>query len=289
MVQPAAQTTAKTGPPLVKIAVVAALMAVATLWSILGPSPATVLFYIPIIAAAACFGIPGGLGSAAFAAAVVLSAALLRHAPFGAALWIDLPLFFVFGSVVALLGHKPQTLEHLAYCDPLTGLPDGARSRERLSEEIARTQREPAPLALVLFDIDGLKAINERFDRSHGNRALCETAAAIRTSIRAFDIPGRLEGDEFALLLPDTTRDGAQLVAERIRRAVENRSTRAGMPFTVSAGIVEIGEMSNAPGVASYGSYSTAEYLACAEKALFEARRTGRNRVVFYDAEMYGG
>jgi diguanylate cyclase (GGDEF)-like protein len=109
-----------------------------------------------------------------------------------------------------------ERMFRMAVTDPLTGLANYRCFREILDHEMRRANRTKRPLTLLLFDMDGLKKINDAHGHLAGSRALCRLAHALNTASRAIDISARFGGDEFALILPETDRNEALQVAERI-------------------------------------------------------------------------
>lgn len=176
-----------------------------------------------------------------------------------------LVVFSLFGYV---LGRQADTLVELSRTDALTGLRNPRAFEERLEEEMARAARYGEPLSLLLVDVDGLKAINDRNGHSAGDLALQAVARALRTGARQTDLAARLGGDEFALVAPSTSRTAAAALGERIRSLVAGDG---GSGLTVSLGVVTA-----EPGRA----LSAAALRETADAALYEAKRLGRNRVV---------
>ena len=109
-----------------------------------------------------------------------------------------------------------EELRTLAQEDPLTGLPNRRAFMRDLESELERTRRHGRPLALVLCDVDDLKHINDTHGHPGGDRALCAVARTLRDALRAGDTAFRIGGDEFAVLLPETTAEQAAIVAARI-------------------------------------------------------------------------
>ncbi|MEC7525676.1 MAG: GGDEF domain-containing protein [Myxococcota bacterium] len=126
-------------------------------------------------------------------------------------------------------------LRRLAGSDELTGLANRRAFNLALDRERARFERGSAGPAVVLIDLDGMKAINDELGHAAGDEALQHTAEALLEAVRASDLVARLGGDELALLLPETTAQGARAVAERARRFIEQRSVR-GRPLRASVG-----------------------------------------------------
>ncbi len=120
--------------------------------------------------------------------------------------------------------------------DTLTGLKNRAAFERIMNQQSARTGRTQAPLALLMVDVDKLHAYNEEFGRHGGDEVLQQVAQALKTHARAYDYVVRYENDEFAVVLPDTTMEGARIVAERVRSSVKAiRWRHRGM--TVSIGV----------------------------------------------------
>jgi len=109
-----------------------------------------------------------------------------------------------------------EQVRHLAVSDPLTGLANYRRLLDALQGEIRRSQRTGRPFAVLLLDLDGLKAINDRYGHLVGSRAICRLANVLRVHCRAMDTAARYGGDEFALVLPEASAEAATLVARRI-------------------------------------------------------------------------
>jgi two-component system, cell cycle response regulator len=107
-------------------------------------------------------------------------------------------------------------LQHLAATDALTGLANYRQFAHTLGAETRRSARTGRPFAVLLFDLDGLKGINDRYGHEAGNRALRRMSAALRRSCRSLDTPARCGGDEFAIVLPETGAKGAELIGRRI-------------------------------------------------------------------------
>jgi diguanylate cyclase (GGDEF)-like protein len=128
-----------------------------------------------------------------------------------------------------------------ARVDLLTGLGNRRAFEETLAAELSRVRRVPAPLAVALFDLDGLKGINDRLGHLEGDAALRKVAGALLMGVRGSDRAYRWAGDEFAVLFPNTTADEAAAVCERLRdRAAASSFTSHGEPLLLSYGVAEL-------------------------------------------------
>jgi diguanylate cyclase (GGDEF)-like protein len=156
-------------------------------------------------------------------------------------------------------------MEQLAYRDPLTEL----WNRRAYDDRFHRIVDEgPGELAVLMLDVDGFKAINDRYGHRAGDLGLVGVARAIIHSLRPGDFAARFGGDEFAVLLPDSTTSEAVAVADRIRQAVERDLTDP--PLTISVG------------VAAFRDSLRSTSLAV-DQALYDAKQTGRNRVTLWE------
>ena len=166
-----------------------------------------------------------------------------------------------------------QRLRELAMQDELTGLYNRRHFEELAEAEMARVRRTGAPLSLAMIDIDHFKAVNDAFGHPVGDLALKELARAMRETLRSSDVPARLGGEEFVVLLTGTALDGAMAVTERLRERVGRSEVPADKSrvarFTVSAGVAEL-----APGE------RIDSLLKRADEALYRAKEDGRNRTV---------
>jgi diguanylate cyclase (GGDEF)-like protein len=128
-----------------------------------------------------------------------------------------------------------EKVQLLAVTDPLTGLGNYRRLVEALDAEVTRTGRTGRPFAVLLLDVDQLKKINDRYGHLIGSQALCRLADVLRVHCRAIDTAARYGGDEFALILPETTAAAARLVASRIRSRLATDSLQP--PLSASIGV----------------------------------------------------
>ena len=131
--------------------------------------------------------------------------------------------------------HAEEKVQLLAVTDPLTGLGNYRRLVEALDAEVKRTGRTRRPFAILLLDLDQLKKINDRYGHLIGSQALCRLADVLRVFCRAIDTAARYGGDEFAIILPETTAAAARLVASRIRSRLAADSLQP--PLSASIGM----------------------------------------------------
>lgn len=167
-----------------------------------------------------------------------------------------------------------QVLSQLAATDALTGLANRRTLDDRLRLEWDRAQRSTEPLTLLMIDVDHFKAFNDRHGHQGGDEALRTVAQVIGSNIRRpADLAARYGGEEFAVVLPDTGAQGAWVIAEHIRSSIERLPRVAGAerPITVSIGMSTWDKRSRQPLEA---------LLLSADQALYEAKHSGRNRVV---------
>ena len=130
--------------------------------------------------------------------------------------------------------HLFREIQNLALTDPVTGLANYRRLINSIETEMQRSGRTGRPFALLLFDLDGLKKINDKFGHQVGTRALCRAADVLRLQCRGIDVSARQGGDEFALVLPETTSQGADEVLRRVCDRVATDGERP--PISLSAG-----------------------------------------------------
>jgi diguanylate cyclase (GGDEF)-like protein len=180
-----------------------------------------------------------------------------------------------WGFVLAGFERTASQLEVLATHDGLTGCVNRRTADTLLGHALARGQREGAPVALVLIDIDHFKQINDSHGHAVGDEALRAFAETVRTRLRGSDVFGRWGGEEFGLILPATDGPGAMRLAEEVRASVEAMKLQAPdggvIPVRLSAGVAV------AP---SDSQLKSARLYRLADQALYAAKHQGRNRVV---------
>ena len=184
----------------------------------------------------------------------------------------------IFADLAGLAITNADTSAHLlaqATSDPLTGLLNHRAFQLRVENEVRRAQRYGRPLALVLLDLDHFKTINDAYGHQAGDSALMHAANILAGGSRAGDILGRIGGDEFALLLPETLSEEALTIAERW--ATEFRTAPVGVAshLTMSAGICDLTQ-----------AKTSKELLRLADGALYWAKSQGRDNVVVYSPDV---
>ncbi len=193
----------------------------------------------------------------------------------------DLLLNFAFHAALALekVGFYEE-VKNMASRDGLTGLLNHRTFQERLKEEIDRARRFGQPLCLLMMDIDRFKDFNDTFGHLMGDEILRRIGGILSQCLRSIDIACRYGGEEFGVILPGVDIEGARTVAERIRREVEGLKipTDGGRHgVTISIGIATFPE----------DAETREELIDRADKALYLAKRTGRNRICTYREEEY--
>lgn len=168
---------------------------------------------------------------------------------------------------------QKRQLEHLASTDALTGLATRRHLLELAVREQARAQRSGRPLALIFFDLDHFKLVNDRFGHETGDRVLRQIGDVLRRELREADLAARWGGEEFCVMLPEAEPHAAVEVAERLRNAVERMSVAAPdgslLPVTASFGVA----------MSRCDERDFQRVVDAADHAMYQAKQMGRNRV----------
>jgi diguanylate cyclase (GGDEF)-like protein len=165
-----------------------------------------------------------------------------------------------------------------AVTDELTGLGNYARFQELLSTEVEQVKRYRDPVGLIMLDLDDFKAINDTYGHQQGDAVLREVAKALRQTSREADSPARYGGDELVVVLPRTDLDGAFAIGERVRRAISELE----IPRVDDGGWLRV---TASVGVAASYSGERDVLVAEADRALYAAKREGKNRTAKAQAE----
>jgi len=167
-------------------------------------------------------------------------------------------------------------LELLATTDPLTGIGNRRRMTEQINRELDRGRRFGHPLSLLMADIDHFKNVNDHYGHEAGDRVIIAVARTLAEGVRNIDMASRFGGEEFVLLMPETSITVATSAAERLRQEVANLEVKGdkgeSIRFTISIGVAM------APPENTLETPST--LVSRADKALYQAKEMGRNRVV---------
>jgi diguanylate cyclase (GGDEF)-like protein len=162
----------------------------------------------------------------------------------------------------------------LADLDALTGLHNRRYFHETLGREVSRAHRYGRQLALIVFDLDDFKAINDRIGHLSGDAVLAETAERVREAVRSADIPCRVGGDEFAVVLPESSTHDADQLYHRLRGAVSSRPVGQAGRLFLSAGIAEL-----------HPDDDPTSFFVRADEALYRAKELGKGQVVEAEAD----
>ncbi len=171
-----------------------------------------------------------------------------------------------------------EKLRQLSRTDGLTGLLNRKTWENELDTEFKRFSRHHHKTSLVMFDIDHFKKINDGYGHPAGDEAIREASRILQECLRNIDVAGRYGGEEFTIILVDTDANGALIVAERIREAIQANVVKyedLTFQYTVSLGICELNDKVT----------DRTNWIDCADKGLYEAKNNGRNNSVIYTAE----
>jgi diguanylate cyclase (GGDEF)-like protein len=155
----------------------------------------------------------------------------------------------------------------------LTGLHNRGWLDDAFDREIKRSERDELPLALIMIDVDHFKNYNDEYGHLAGDQVLITVADAIRSPLRPNDLVARFGGEEFAVLLPETTVSNAEIIAERLRDHVATADPGMLDNRQLPAVTISLGIAGRQPG------YSLDMMIAAADVAMYHAKRNGRNRV----------
>jgi len=243
-----------------------------------GPMDTAVLYALPVLWTTLFFGRRGAVAIVA-CVAVGHAFAVMSQPPGGdyPGRWVDVMVMAIgIATVVSALERRNaelmRSLAGEARTDPLTGLLNRRGFDEQATLALAHARRDLMATALVAFDIDHFKAINDAWGHEAGDRVLARIGEVLRAEAREIDVIARRGGEEFAVLLPNTDEAGADAFAERVRSALADGAPVFGSgPVRISAGVAADGD-----------SGDVRALLAAADVALYEAKRSGRDRVVVF-------
>jgi len=165
-----------------------------------------------------------------------------------------------------------QDIERLAITDSLTGVLTRRYCLERFNEEFRRSIKHKSHLSFLMIDADHFKNYNDKYGHIVGDAVLREIGVLIKANVREIDLVGRYGGEEFCVILPDTTKEGGEFAAERIRQAIAGSEVKAydeTLRITVSLGLATSPEDAGTP----------QELIDKSDWALYRAKKLGRNRV----------
>jgi diguanylate cyclase (GGDEF)-like protein len=196
---------------------------------------------------------------------------------------VDLSLLELIGPQVALALERAEWQERatefqlMSITDPLTALTNRRYLEERLTEELNRSKRHEYPMSFLMIDIDDFKSYNDNNGHQAGDLALQTTAHCLKATLRAADVASRYGGEEFCILLPQTSMSEAGVIADRIRQRVATTHFPHGKSQP-------LGQVTVSIGVASYSPIinSAETVIAAADRALYKAKSLGKDRVEFY-------
>lgn len=179
--------------------------------------------------------------------------------------------YYVFSLTdITKLKEKSNLLEYQASHDKLTGLFNRNRFDEIYAKEIKRARRYENDLSIIIFDVDDFKIVNDTYGHQVGDEVLKEMAQIVLTHVREQDITVRWGGEEFLILLPQTNLEGAVLAANKIRIAISEHSfTDKSLTITGSFGVAQLSNED-----------SEKDFISRADKLLYEAKKTGKNKVI---------
>jgi diguanylate cyclase (GGDEF)-like protein len=194
----------------------------------------------------------------------------------GVTIIVNLAAMFLLAYIAMVIaGEQRRSRDaaiRLSTVDSLTGLFNRSFLFAAIDREIARSARSGRGFCLLMLDLDGLKSVNDRQGHHMGDQVLRAVGTAISEGVRRIDTPARYGGDEFAVVCPETDRDGARVLAEKIRMAIASLELAGGeAPISVSASF----------GVVAYpadGSTADALFIS-ADRAMYMSKRSGKNRV----------
>jgi diguanylate cyclase (GGDEF)-like protein len=172
---------------------------------------------------------------------------------------------------------RAKEFQLMSITDPLTGLLNRRYLQERMNEEVNRSKRYDYPMSFLMIDIDEFKTYNDLNGHQAGDQALQITAHSLKVALRSADVACRYGGEEFGILLPHTTVTEASVIAERMRQRVAETEYPHGKTqpegvVTISIGIATLHKNVDTPD----------RIIAAADRALYSAKRKGKNRIEFY-------
>jgi diguanylate cyclase (GGDEF)-like protein len=183
-------------------------------------------------------------------------------------------IFLTVGFVIMTKERSDALNVVLAMRDELTQLHNRRATLDSLARQLAAARRNQTPLSVLMLDVDNFKALNDGFGHTGGDRVLREIAATIQQGLRAQDVAGRMGGEEFLVLLPHSTAEGAAQIAERLRRSIREidclERCRLATTISVSIGAAQFDPLRHK---------DTDGLIHEADQALYRAKARGRNRV----------
>lgn len=233
-----------------------------------------IIYLLPVALLAWYIGPGAGIITSVISAAVWLRTDLVTHAYDHAIIryWNAVVLFGFFLTTTIILARLKvayQEEQELSRIDFLTGVPNGRAFREAAENEKNRVRRYRHPLTLAYMDIDNFKVVNDRFGHQTGDVLLVWVARTIRKNIRSTDFVGRVGGDEFAILLPETGAEAGQFVLYKLQRMLVELMKKNNWPVTFSIGAVTF--------VAEPESLE--QMIESADELMYQAKRNGKNRI----------
>lgn len=235
-----------------------------------------VFYLLPVSLAAWYLGrTPAVIVSGFSAVSWLLAEVTERPEPYSSAIvpvWnagTRLVVFLVVGLLLAALRRALEQEHRLARTDELTGAANSRRFLEVAELELIRARRYGRPFSVAYVDVDDFKEVNDRFGHAVGDQVLSSAAAAMMAGLRATDLVARMGGDEFVILMPETDRDSAEKVADRLRDELDQSVRAVDRPVTFSLGVL----------TCERPPESVDRLVELADSLMYRVKRTGKNRV----------